>query len=128
MGLVQMAVISTVLAGLRLALTLGIMFTLNWQIALAAIVLMPPIMALHHQWIKRIRPMWKSIGKDRSEIDGRVSESIGGIRVVRGFAREPRELLEYGVGHHTVIRKQLLATRTQQAVGLIWDLLMPLTQ
>src|SRR5690606_37653755 len=39
-----------------------------------------------------------------------------------------REELAYAIGHHTVIRKQMLATRTQRTVGLIWDLILPLAQ
>ena len=128
MGLVQLAFIGPLLAALRLGLTLAILFTLNWMIAAAAIVVMPPIMLLHHYGIRRIRPLWKSLGQDRSEIDGRVAESMGGIRVVRGFGREFREGLEYGIGHHTVIRKTLFAIRIQQLVGLVWDLLMPAAQ
>ena len=38
-------------------------------------------------------------------------------RVVRGFGREQREERAYTLGHHTVIRKQMLATRTQRSVG-----------
>ena len=43
--------------------------------------------------------------KQRSEIDGRLNEVFGGIRVVRSFSREMREQLDYGVGHHTVMRE-----------------------
>ena len=31
------------------------------------------------------------------------------------------------MGHHTVLRMQLLATTTQGTIGLVWKLLMPLT-
>jgi len=127
-GLLQMALVGPVLSSVRLVTTLSIIFTLNWRIAAAVMLAMPPIMLAQNLWIRKIRVIWKSIGQDRSEIDGRVSEGLNGIRVVRGFSREHREETAYALGHHTVIRKQVLATGTQRSVALIWDLLMPVTQ
>jgi ATP-binding cassette subfamily B protein/subfamily B ATP-binding cassette protein MsbA len=127
-GLLQQALLSPVLSALRLIVTLCIIFTLNWRIAAAVIVAMPPILLVQNLWARRIRIIWKSIGQDRQEIDARVSEGLSGVRVVRGFGRELREQLAYTLGHHTVIRKQMLATRAQRSVALIWELIMPLAQ
>lgn len=126
--LVQQALVSPTLALLRLMVTLAIIFTLNVRIATAVMLAIPPILLVQHLWARRIRTIWRSMGQDRQEIDGRVSEGITGIRIVRGFRREGKEAQAYAVGHHTVIRKQMLATRTQRSVGMIWDLIMPMTQ
>ncbi|GDY14256.1 ABC transporter ATP-binding protein [Planctomycetota bacterium] len=126
-GLVQSGFMNPVLAAIRLLLTLGLMFGLNWRIALVSVIALPPIMFLQAHWIRRIRPIWRSMGQDRQEIDGRVGEALAGLRVVRTFRREKREELTYAVGHHTVLRKQLLATTTQGTIGLVWELVMPLT-
>lgn len=125
-GLLQNALLNPVLAGLRLLATLSVMFWLEWRLALAALVIMPPIMFVHGRFIRRVRPIWRSVGGDRQEIDARVGEVVSGLRVVRGFARERAELRSYAVGHHTVIRKQVLAARTHGAVNLVWGLMMPL--
>ena len=127
-SLLQQALVSPVLSLVRLAATLSIIFTLNWKIALAVMLVMPPIVFVQNLWIRRIRVIWKSMGQDRQDIDARVSEALNGLRIVRGFRRERREELAYAIGHHTVIRKQMLATRTQRTVGLIWDLILPLAQ
>jgi len=127
-GLLQQALLSPVLSSLRLIVTLGIIFTLNWRIAAAVMIAMPPILLAQNLWARRIRSIWKSMGQDRQEIDARVSEGLSGVRIVRGFGREQREQLAYTLGHHTVIRKQMLATRAQRSVALIWELIMPLTQ
>jgi ATP-binding cassette, subfamily B, bacterial len=127
-GLLQQALMSPVLSTLRLIVTLCIIFTLNWRIAAAVIVAMPPILLVQNLWARRIRSIWKSMGQDRQEIDARVSEGLSGVRIVRGFGREQREQLAYTLGHHTVIRKQMLATRAQRSVALIWELIMPLAQ
>lgn len=127
-GLLQQALLSPLLSTVRLIATLAIIFTLNWRIAAVVLLSVPPIMFIQNLWIRRIRTIWKSMGQDRQDIDARVGEALGGLRVVRGFGRERREELAYALGHHTVIRKQMLATGTQRAVALIWDLIMPLTQ
>jgi ATP-binding cassette subfamily B protein/subfamily B ATP-binding cassette protein MsbA len=127
-GLVQQAVLSPISSTLRLLVTLTIIFTLNWRMATAVLLAMPPILLVQQLWARRMRAIWKSMSQDRQEIDARVSEGLSGVRVVRGFGREQREELAYTVGHHTVIRKQMLATRTQRAIGLIWELIMPLAQ
>lgn len=125
-GLLQNAVLNPVLAGLRLLATLAVMFWMEWRLALAAVVVMPPVMFVHSRFIGRVRPIWRSIGADRQEIDARVGEAVSGLRVVRGFARERAENRNYAVGHHTVIRKQVLAARTHGAVNLVWGLMMPI--
>jgi ATP-binding cassette subfamily B protein/subfamily B ATP-binding cassette protein MsbA len=125
-GLLQNALLNPVLAGLRLLATLMVMLWLEWRLALAALVIMPPVMFVHARFIKRVRPIWRSIGADRQEVDARVGEAVSGLRVVRGFARERVETLSYTVGHHTVIRKQVLAARTHGAVNLVWGLMMPM--
>lgn len=127
-GLLQQALLSPVLSSLRLIVTLCIIFTLNWRIATAVLVAMPPILLVQNLWARRIRIIWRSMGQDRQEIDARVSEGLSGVRIVRGFGREQGEQLAYTLGHHTVIRKQMLATRAQRSVGLIWELIMPLAQ
>jgi ATP-binding cassette, subfamily B, bacterial len=127
-GLLQQALLSPVLSTLRLIVTLCIIFSLNWRIATAVMVALPPILLVQNLWARRIRSIWRSMGQDRQEIDARVSEGLSGVRIVRGFGREQREELAYTIGHHTVIRKQMLATRAQRSVALIWELIMPLAQ
>jgi ATP-binding cassette subfamily B protein/subfamily B ATP-binding cassette protein MsbA len=127
-SLLQMAVLDPVLSGVRLFATLGIIFSLDWRIAAAIMLAVPPIVFAQNLWVRQSRAIWKSIGEDRSQIDARVSEGLNGLRVVRGFARERREASSYTVGQHTVVRKHSLATSTQRSVALVWDLVMPLSQ
>jgi ATP-binding cassette subfamily B protein/subfamily B ATP-binding cassette protein MsbA len=56
-----------------------------------------------------------------------VTETFGGLRVVRAFRRERREERDYAVAHHTIIRKNLLAERLQLVVSSGWGLLIPAT-
>jgi ATP-binding cassette subfamily B protein/subfamily B ATP-binding cassette protein MsbA len=90
-GLLQQALLSPVLSTVRLVVTLCIIFSLNWRIATAVMVALPPILLVQNLWARRIRVIWKSMGQDRQEIDARVSEGLSGVRIVRGFGREQRE-------------------------------------
>jgi len=127
-SLLPMALFNPLLSAVRLCATLGIIFALDWRIATAIVLAVPPVVFAQNLWLRKSRQIWKSIGEDRTALDARVSEGLNGLRVVRGFARERVEERSYTVGQHTVVRKQSLATSAQRSVALVWDLVMPLTQ
>ena len=119
-GLLQMAVISPVLALIRLIISVGILLTLNWRLALAAMALIPGVVLISFIASKRVRPIYRSMRQDSEVIDGRVGETFAGIRVVRAFRREIAELLDYM--RVAVIRscaKELFAHRRAPAVGIV---------
>jgi ATP-binding cassette subfamily B protein/subfamily B ATP-binding cassette protein MsbA len=126
-GLVQMALISPISAGIRVVLTILMLVYLSWRLAVAALIALPILALASYLWLRKVRPIYRSIREDYSAIDGRVGETFGGIRVVRAFRREMRELRNYALGHHTVIRKQLFATRVELVLEAVWGLLIPLT-
>jgi energy-coupling factor transporter ATP-binding protein EcfA2 len=97
---------------------------LNWRLALAALAVIPGVMVISFIFARRIRPIYRSTRKDAEEIDGRVGEAFSGIRVVRAFRREIRELLDYMRGRHTVLRKELFAQRRELVIWTSWNLLM----
>jgi len=80
-------------------------------------------MAMSFASSRRIRPIYRAVRKDVEIIDGRVGETFSGIRVVRAFGRELRELVDYMLGRHTVMRKELFAHRRELIVWTSWGLL-----
>ncbi len=126
-GMVQIGVITPGVAAIRVLLTIGVLIFLSWQMALIAALMLPPIVLINLLYIKRVRPIYRTMAEEREHIDARVTETFGGIRVVRAFRRERREERDYAVGHHTIIRKNLLAERLQLAVNSGWGLLIPAT-
>src|SRR5207244_248999 len=123
-GLMQMAIVSPSVSVIRLVIAIGILMNLNWRLALTAIAIIPGIMAISFVSAKRIRPIYRSVRKDAEQIDGRVGETFSGIRVVRAFRRELRELREYMLGRHTVLRKELFAQRRELFLWTTWGLLL----
>lgn len=123
-GLLQMAVISPSIAVIRLLVAIGILLSLNWRLALMAMAIIPGAMLISFTSARRVRPIYRSVRRDVEVIDGRVGETFSGIRVVRAFGREVRELAEYMAGRHTVLRKELFAQRRELALWASWGLLL----
>jgi len=123
-GLLQLAVVSPTISFVRLVIAVVVLLTLNWRLALTALAIVPGIMAMSFTFTRRVRPIYRSLRKDAEHIDGRVGETFSGIRVVRAFRREIRELLEYMRGRHTIVRKELFANRREMIIFMSWNLLL----
>ena len=98
-GLVQL------IGGLVTAvIALGVLFYLNWRltsITLLALAAFGGCMALA---FKRLRPLFRERGKINAEVTGRLTESLGGIRIVKAYAAEKREELVFARGAHRLFR------------------------
>ncbi len=123
-GLLQLAIISPSLSVIRLLVAVGILLRLNWRLALMALAILPGIVVISLIFAKRVRPIYRSVRKDAEQVDGRVGETFSGIRVVRAFRREVRELLEFMVGRHTIVRKEMFARRRELVIWTSWSLLL----
>lgn len=123
-GLLQMAIVSPAVSLLRLLLAVGVLLSLNWRLALTALAIIPGVMLVSFTVARRVRPIYRSMRKDSEQIDGRVGETFSGIRVVRAFRGERRELLDYLRGRHTVLRKELFAHRRELVLWTSWGLLL----
>jgi ABC-type multidrug transport system fused ATPase/permease subunit len=77
-----------------------------------------------HRAFKSIRPIFRERGKINAEVTGRLTETLGGIRVVKGFHAEDREAAVFAAGAMRLfenVRRTLLAT---SMIGLTSTLLM----
>lgn len=123
-GLMQLAIISPTVSLVRLAIALCILLVINWKLALMAMVVLPPALFLSLTIAKRVRPIYRSMREENAAIDARVSETFGGIRVVRAFQREKNEQAEYLTGRHTIVRKQLFAHWREILLWSCWGFLL----
>jgi ATP-binding cassette subfamily B protein/subfamily B ATP-binding cassette protein MsbA len=119
-GLLQMAIVSPSISVIRLLIAMIVLFALNWQLALVALAVVPGAVLISFISAKRVRPIYRSIRKDAERIDGRVGETFSGIRVVRAFGRELREMLEYARGRNSIVRKELFAHRRELWLWTSW--------
>ncbi len=70
---------------------LGMLLGTNWQLALLVLLPIPPIVLGGSRIWKRVMRHWIRWGARWSRLSSHLSESIGGIRVVKAFAQESRE-------------------------------------
>jgi ABC-type multidrug transport system fused ATPase/permease subunit len=85
-------------------IALGVLFYLNWRltfITLLALGAFGSVMALA---FKKLRPLFRERGKINAEVTGRLTESLGGIRIVKAYAAEKREELVFTRGAHRLFR------------------------
>jgi ATP-binding cassette, subfamily B, bacterial len=122
-GLLQMAIVSPAISILRLLIAISVLLVLNWRLAFTAMAIVPGAMLISFTAARRVRPIYRSVRKDVEQIDGRVGETFSGIRVVRAFRREMWELVDYMLGRHTVLRKELFAHRRELVLWTSWGLL-----
>ncbi len=98
-GLVQLT------GGLLTAtMALSVLVWLNWKmtlITLAVLAVFGGGMALA---FKRLRPLFRERGEIESQLTGRLSESLSGIRIVKAYTAERREKLVFARGAHKLFR------------------------
>ena len=97
----------TAIAALVLLLNISVSMTLFALIPLAifAVVAMKAF--------KIIRPIFRNRGKINAEVTGRLTETLGGIRVIKGFNAETQEHDTFKEGVHRLyenVKKSLTAT------------------
>jgi ATP-binding cassette, subfamily B, putative efflux pump len=86
------------------AIAMVVLFYLNWRltsITLLALAAFGGVMAVA---FKKLRPLFRERGKIHAEVTGRLTESLGGIRIVKAYAAEKREELVFARGAHRLFR------------------------
>ena len=98
-GLVQLtgSVVTAVAA-------LAYLFYLNWRLTLATIVALAVFGGGMALAFKRLRPLFRERGKINAEVTGRLTETLGGIRIVKTYTAEKREELVFTQGVHRLFR------------------------
>ncbi|MFP5246277.1 MAG: ABC transporter ATP-binding protein, partial [Thermoanaerobaculia bacterium] len=98
-GLVQLAgsIVTAILA-------LAILFYLNWKLTLITIVTLLLFGGVMAFAFRRVRPLFRARGELNAQVTGRLTESLGGIRVVKAYTTEKREDIVFAKGVHGIFR------------------------
>lgn len=75
--------------------SLTIMLTINWQLALIIFIVVPLIVIFAIHFNKKMTTTFRQMFRDVANINARVEDSIGGIRVVKAFANEKYEQKQF---------------------------------
>jgi subfamily B ATP-binding cassette protein MsbA len=98
-GLVQ-------LAGGLLSASMGIavLFWINWRLTLVTILVLAAFGGGMAVAFRTLRPLFRERGKINAEVTGRLTEALGGIRVVKSYTAEKREEIVFAKGAHRLLR------------------------
>ncbi|MBM3289462.1 MAG: ABC transporter ATP-binding protein, partial [Candidatus Hydrogenedentes bacterium] len=89
---------------LTAAIALGVLFWLNWQLTALTLITLLAFGAFTSSTFKRLRPAFRQRGEINAEVTGRLSESLGGIRIVKAYTAEKREQIVFTHGVHRLFR------------------------
>ena len=98
-GLVQLtgSVLTAVIA-------MGVLLYLNWTLTLVTIVILGAFGGGMATAFKKLRPLFRERGQIQAEVTGRLTESLGGVRIVKAYTAEKREELVFAKGVHRLLR------------------------
>ena len=67
---------------------------------------------------RTLRPIFRERGKIYAEVTGRLTESLGGVRVVKGYRAEPREAAVFAEGVGRLLANVLKTLTSTSVLGL----------
>ncbi len=85
--------------GLRMLLSSGLLtimviyslVSINPELTLVSVVVLPFILFAARKYSQKIGPLWRAVREQNGVITSVIQENLSGVRVVRGFSREPFE-------------------------------------
>lgn len=96
---IQSFIVSGLLGILVNLLTLGgmiaVMFYLNWQFALVALAVVPPLFFIVYTYTRKVKKASRAVRKQEGRMVSVVEEVVSSMRVVKAFAREDYEIRRF---------------------------------
>jgi subfamily B ATP-binding cassette protein MsbA len=80
------------------------LFYLNWSMTVITMVVLGAFGGGMAYAFRTLRPLFRERGKINAEVTGRLTESLGGIRVVKSYTAEKREEIVFTKGAHRLFR------------------------
>jgi ABC-type multidrug transport system fused ATPase/permease subunit len=85
-------------------LALGALLYLNWVLTLAIVVILIAYGVAMSVTFRKLRPIFRERGEITAQVNGRLTETLGGIRVVKAYGTEKREDRVFARGAHKLFR------------------------
>ena len=83
---------------------LAILFWLNWRLTTITILVLGAFGGGMAYAFRTLRPLFRERGKINAEVTGRLTEALGGIRIVKSYTAEKREEIVFTKGAHRLFR------------------------
>jgi ABC-type multidrug transport system fused ATPase/permease subunit len=85
-------------------LGMGVLFYLNWRLTTVTLLVLGAFAGGMAYAFRTLRPLFRERGKINAEVTGRLTEALGGIRIVKSYTAEKREEIVFTKGAHRIFR------------------------
>ena len=79
-------------------LALGVLFWLNWHLTTITLVVLAVFGGGMAVAFKKLRPIFRERGEIQAQVTGRLTQALGGVRVVKAYVAEEREQAVFSSG------------------------------
>ena len=83
---------------------MGVLFWLNWRLTAITLLVLGVFGGGMAYAFRTLRPLFRERGKINAEVTGRLTEALGGIRIVKSYTAEKREAIVFAKGAHRLFR------------------------
>ena len=77
---------------------------INWRLTIVTIIVLALFGVGMAYAFRTLRPLFRERGKINAEVTGRLTEALGGIRIVKSYTAEKREEIVFAKGAHRLFR------------------------
>ena len=109
---------------LTAVLSMAVMIRISPMLTGMALAVVVVAGALLFKAFGYIRPIFRERGKITAEVTGRLTESLGGVRVIKGYHAEQREANVFEAGVTRILNNILQTLTATSVMGLVATLLM----
>lgn len=107
------------LGGLLTALfAFGYLIHLSVQMTIVTFIILVIFGLILQRAFKTIRPIFRERSKINSEVTGRLTESLGGVRVIKGYHAEDSEAQVFASGAHRLLANVISSLTAQSLMSL----------
>jgi len=103
---------------LSAAIALLLMVTISPLLTGVMLVALAVFSAVIYRSLETIRPIFRERGEIQAEVTGRLTESLAGVRVVKGYHGEPREEAVFSAGVGRILDNVLRTLTATSLMGL----------
>ena len=95
-----------------------VLIRLSVQMTLLTFAVMAVFALILQRAFKTIRPIFRERAKINAEVTGRLTESLGGVRVVKGYHAEESEAEVFATGAHRLLANVISSLTAQSMMAL----------
>ena len=100
-------------SALTILLASAAMFAVDWRLAAVSLLPVPFVVLVAQRYGRRARPALQEVQQRLAELTAEVEENVSGVRVVKSFAAEDRQLARFNGRVGRVFDQAMVSTRLQ---------------